>query len=91
MSTLAGEPWQAIYLDGITSTPQRVALTLDEQDVLHVHSASERLSFPLRAVKIGPPLGSTPRLLTLPGGGRCELLDQGAVQALERRRGGGEP
>lgn len=69
---------QARYFDGRTAAAQVVSLALDGQDLL-LRSAEFELRWPLREVKISERLGNTPRLLTFPGRGHCEVTDQAAL------------
>ena len=79
----------AKYYDGVTTRSRAVVVRLDEQNVVHLAGLETPASFPLADVEVSPPLGSTPRSLTLPDGAKCETDDQAALAVLEQKAGKG--
>lgn len=89
------------YSDGRSSRMQDVRLLLEDGELVATTADGARLAWPSAAVVISPRLGSTPRVLRLPDGGRIESPDDPSLDAwfqapsrveriadwLERRRG----
>lgn len=82
--------FSATYYDGVTTEPNPVVVTLDEQGMLQVTGLPGPLAHPLTAVRISPRIGSTTRSVTFPGGAKCEVTDHAALEELERRVGRGK-
>lgn len=66
---------QATWFDGRTTRARPVRLYVDA-GMLHIdEDGSEPLRWPLASIRVSPRLGSTPRILQLPDGGRIECAD----------------
>jgi Zn-dependent protease with chaperone function len=76
----------ADYFDGRTSRDRPAEVQVSGQTLL-VRSEGLEASYPLKGVRIEPPLSRLRRVLKLPGGARLETDDRRAIAALERRMG----
>ncbi len=74
------------YYDGVVSTRHTVRLTLDGS-VLRMHGDGTDAVYPISNVRVSSGIGSVRRRIRLPGGGVCELDDEGFVAALEGLQG----
>ena len=63
------------YFDGTSSRATEVELALYADGTLAIAGDGLSLRLARDAVRVSPRLGGTPRVLTLPGGARCELAD----------------
>jgi predicted Zn-dependent protease len=63
------------YFDGARSRALAVELAIYADGTLTLSGDGVALSLSRNAVAVSPRLGHTPRVLTLPGGARCELAD----------------
>jgi Zn-dependent protease with chaperone function len=63
------------YFDGTSSRATEVALALYDDGTLTIAGDGISLRLARDAVRVSPRLGGTPRVLSLPDGGRCELAD----------------
>ncbi|MFQ5938181.1 MAG: peptidase M48 Ste24p, partial [Acidiferrobacterales bacterium] len=77
----------AAFYDGKTSERKEVQLQLDEAGRLFIRGLEDELVYPLADVKVAPRVGNTPRSIYLPGGAKCETLDNDAIDAFLQRRG----
>lgn len=71
----------AVYYDGRQAKPYDVTLSLIG-DVLQLQGDGVERRETLSALKIPPPLGSTPRLILFADGGRCEVADRRGFEAM---------
>ncbi len=76
----------AQYFDGRTTTAHVVTLTLDGE-WLQLRGDLLAREWPLLDVKVSERLGDTPRRITLPDGGHCEVTDHAALDALLKQGG----
>jgi Zn-dependent protease with chaperone function len=76
----------AQYFDGRTTAAHAVTLTLDGE-WLQMRGDLLAREWPLRDVRVSERLGDTPRRITLPDGGHCEVTDHAALDALLRQGG----
>jgi Zn-dependent protease with chaperone function len=72
---------RARYYDGRTSQAREVVLSRQAGE-LAVEGEGLRLTVPLREVRVSEALARAPRLLALPGGGRCEVDPGPALELL---------
>jgi predicted Zn-dependent protease len=63
------------YFDGARSRALAVDVAIYADGTLTLSGDDVALTLPRDAVAVSPRLGHTPRVLTLPGGARCELAD----------------
>jgi Zn-dependent protease with chaperone function len=76
----------AQYFDGRTTAAHAVTLTLDGE-WLQMRGDVLAHEWPLRDVKVSERLGDTPRRITLPDGGHCEVTDHAALEVLLKQGG----
>jgi hypothetical protein len=80
---------RARYFDGTTSRHTDVELALYADGSLQLRGEGVHLDLHVNEARISPRLGATPRILSLPGGGRCEIDDDDELaRALRAGRGG---
>lgn len=79
--------FDAEFYDGQTSRRQTAVAEFmpDNQLVIDLPDGPRR--YDLDDIKIVPPLGSTPRILRLPGGAQCRTTNSAAIDEIERRAG----
>lgn len=73
---------KATFYDGQTSLSQRVILSIDGSH-LRIAGHSQHQRYPLKKLKISPPLGNIKRVLLCPDGCRCELDNGELCSTLE--------
>lgn len=73
---------KATFYDGQTSLSQRVILTVDGNH-LRITGHSQHRRYPMKKLKLSPPLGNIKRVLLCPDGCRCELDNGTLCTALE--------
>ena len=74
------------YFDGARSRALAVELAIYADGTLTLSGDGIALTLPRDSVAVSPRLGHTPRILTLPGGARCEIPDDDELdRALARR------
>jgi Zn-dependent protease with chaperone function len=76
----------AQYFDGRTTAAHVVTLTLDGE-WLQLRGDLLAREWPLLDVKVSERLGDTPRRITLPDGGHCEVTDHAALDVLLKQGG----
>lgn len=74
-STSASDVLQGQWSDGRSSRLRPVAISRVGDSLQIDEGAGEVQGWPLAGIRISPRLGRTPRMLTLPDGGRIELPD----------------
>ena len=73
----------ATYFDGRTSQPRAVTLRWHTLDgTLELRGTDAELSYPRREVTIESRLGRGPRFIRFADGGRCEVADNDALDAV---------
>ena len=82
-------PVTATFYDGKTSQPHEVRLHFDRTGRLRITGLNHDLTYPLSEVRITSRLGNTPRSIYLPGGAKCETLENDAIDANLQRWGRG--
>ena len=82
-------PVTATFYDGKTSQPHEVHLHFDRTGRLRITGLKHDLTYPLSDVRITSRLGNTPRSIYLPGGAKCETLENDAIDANLQRWGRG--
>ncbi len=83
------KPVAATFYDGKTSQQHDVCLYFDSPGRLRITGLDHELTYPLSAVRISSRLGNTPRALYLPGGAKCETLENDTIDAVLQRGGRG--
>jgi predicted Zn-dependent protease len=79
---------RARLFDGTTSRHTDVELALYADGSLQLRGEGVHLDLHVNDVRVSPRLGATPRVLSLPGGGRCEVDDDDELaRALRAGRG----
>ena len=79
----------ATLFDGKTPLKKEVRLYFEGADRLRIVGPGMEAVFPLSAVRITSRLANTPRCLYFPDGGKCETLENDAIDAILRRQGKG--
>jgi Zn-dependent protease with chaperone function len=80
--------FQGTYFDGKSSKPHPVSVVCSGGLMsLRDDANGLRIDLKLDDLSVAPPLGTTRRVLELPGGARCETSDLDAVQQLQALRG----
>ncbi|CAH2031510.1 M48 family metallopeptidase [Trichlorobacter ammonificans] len=79
---------RVFYFDGRSSERHHADLSLEGDQVL-ISLADRELRYPRAQVSLTPAVGSIPRSLRLPDGGRCELRDASLAALFELQPGGG--
>jgi len=72
----------ARYYDGRTSQACDVRLSFSPDDTLSLLGEGVSLRFRLHELNIADHLGNTPRSIELPNGGKCEVADNDALDAV---------
>jgi len=78
---------RARYYDGRSARAQEVTLRFDATGHLEILGDERRPRYPLQALKISARVGDTPRSIAFPDGGKCETVDNDAVDAVLAARG----
>ena len=81
--------FSAHYYDGHTSRRHEVNVTVDAGASLRVEGLDQPKTYELQDVEISPRLGGTMRSLSFADGGKCETLDNDAVDEARRLLGDG--
>ena len=77
----------ASFYDGKTSEKRDVQVHFYASGELVIRGLEDELKYPLTDVRISARVGNTPRSLYLPGGAKCETLDNDAIDALLKQHG----
>lgn len=79
----------ATYFDGRSSRCRPITLALEPGGRVHLRGQGIGASYSLAELRISSRLGDVPRSVYLPDGGKCETLDNAAIDSyLLRERGG---
>lgn len=79
----------ASYYDGKTSQQKDVRIHFDAAEQIRITGLENVLTYSLSEVRISSRVGNTPRSLLLPGGAKCETLDNETIDAILRLQGRG--
>ena len=79
----------ATFFDGKTPHKKDVRLYFEGTEHMRIVGLGTDLVYPLSAVRITSRLANTPRSLYFPDGGKCETLENDAIDAILRRQGKG--
>ena len=79
----------ATFYDGKTPHKMEVHLYFEGTGHVRIVGLGTELAYPLSAVRITSRLANTPRSLYFPDGGKCETLENDAIDAILRRQGKG--
>jgi Zn-dependent protease with chaperone function len=77
----------AVYYDGRTARGQAVTLEFDSAGNLEITGLDQPLRYSAGELRVSPRVGSVPRSIALPDGGKCETDANDAVDAVLARRG----
>ncbi len=80
----------AMYFDGKTSHKKEVRLYFEGMERVTIVGLGTETAYPVSAVRITSRLANTPRSLFFPDGGKCETLDNDAIDAILQDQGKGE-
>lgn len=81
--------FSAYYYDGDSSRRHDADVTIDEGASVRIEGLGRVMTYELRDVKISPRLGDTVRSLVFADGGKCETLDNDAVDEAQSLLGAG--
>ena len=79
----------AFFYDGKTSQRKEVRVHFYLPDQLRITGLENDLAYTLSEVRITPRVGNTPRCIYLPGGAKCETLDNDTIDAILGLKGRG--
>lgn len=69
------------WYDGATSRAEQVELSASADRQVRIHGSSVDQRFHIDDLKISDRIGNIPRALELPGGGRCDISDNAALDS----------
>lgn len=75
------------YYDGTTSRAEQVELSITGDRQIRIHGGSVDDRFHINNLKISDRIGNIPRALELPGGGRCDVSDNKALDSFLKQLG----
>jgi Zn-dependent protease with chaperone function len=70
------------YYDGTTSRAEQIEISISADRQLRIYGSSVDRRFHIDDLKISDRIGTIPRALELPGGGRCDVSDHAALDRL---------
>lgn len=75
------------WYDGATSHADQVELSITADRQIRIHGSSVDQRFHIDDLKISDRIGNIPRALELPGGGRCDVSDNDALDSFLEQLG----
>lgn len=87
MSRYDGVP--AVYYDGRSARGREVRLGFDGAGNLEIAGLESPLRYRASELSFSPRIGNTPRSIALPGGAKCEVADNDAIDAVLAAGGSG--
>jgi Zn-dependent protease with chaperone function len=79
----------AVYYDGRSALGREVSLRFDAAGNLEIEGLAAPLRYRAAELSYSPRIGNIPRSLALPGGARCEIADNDAIDAALAAGGAG--